>query len=135
VLPLICYEAIFPQDLRRTERPVAIVHLTNDAWFGAGAGPRQHLALARLRAAESGLPVLRAANTGISAAIDARGAVTAMLALGAEGHLDAPLPAALPATPYLATGDWPALLITLLGLFAVAARRRGKGLDATPPSP
>ncbi|WP_299654035.1 apolipoprotein N-acyltransferase [uncultured Jannaschia sp.] len=114
VLPLICYEAIFPQDIARVDRPRAILHLTNDAWFGRRFGPQQHLALTRLRAAESGLPVLRAANTGISAAIDARGTVLASLPLQVHGHLDAALPPALPPTPYLATGDWAALITLFL---------------------
>jgi apolipoprotein N-acyltransferase len=119
VLPMICYEAIFPQDVRRVDRPRAILHLTNDAWFGRRAGPQQHLALARLRAAETGLPVLRAANTGVSAAIDARGTVLAALPLGEAGHVDAPLPAALPPTVYARIGDglamWSiALIATLL---------------------
>ncbi|MGB3556121.1 MAG: apolipoprotein N-acyltransferase, partial [Jannaschia sp.] len=126
VLPMICYEAIFPQDIRAVPRPRAILHLTNDAWFGTFAGPRQHLALARLRAAESGLPLLRAANTGVSAAIDARGAVLAARALGETGHLDAALPPALPPTIYTRTGDW-AVLAMLLSLGApvvFSARRR-----------
>ena len=114
VLPLICYEAIFPQDIARVDRPRAILHLTNDAWFGRRFGPQQHLALTRLRAAESGLPVLRAANTGISAAIDARGTVLASLPLQVHGHLDAALPPALPPTPYLAIGDWAALITLFL---------------------
>ena len=93
VLPLICYESIFPQDLwGLPRRPRVILHLTNDAWFGEGAGPRQHLALARLRAAESGLPVLRSANTGISASIDARGGIREALPLNASGALDAEIP-------------------------------------------
>ena len=124
VLPMICYEAIFPQDIIATARPRAILHLTNDAWFGTRAGPQQHLGLARLRAAESGLPLLRAANTGVSAAIDARGRVLAALPLGEAGHLDAPLPPALPPTPYMATGDWtPLLLLLALALWLSAARR------------
>ena len=115
-LPLICYEAIFPQDLRRASpRADAVLHLTNDAWFGAGAGPRQHLALARLRAAESGLPVLRAANTGISASIDARGRVLASLELDTAGRLDVALPPAAGRTPYGAIGDLgPLAVLTLL---------------------
>ena len=128
VLPLICYEAIFPQDLVRLRpRPRVVLHLTNDAWFGAGAGPRQHLALTRLRAAESGLPVLRAANTGISAAIDARGRVLAALPLNEAGVLDAPAPPALPPTPYGRTGDWPAFgafLALALGLLAANRQTR-----------
>lgn len=125
VLPLICYEAIFPQDLRRVARPRAILHLTNDAWFGKRVGPQQHLALTRLRAAESGVPILRAANTGVSAAIDARGVVTAQLPLDVAGHLDVPLPAVLGATPYLATGDWaPLALLVALALTLLLRRRR-----------
>ncbi|MCK0169319.1 apolipoprotein N-acyltransferase [Jannaschia sp. S6380] len=125
VLPLICYEAIFPQDIRRVARPAAILHLTNDAWFGTRFGPQQHLALARLRAAESGLPVLRAANTGVSASIDARGRVLASLPLGVHGHLDVAVPAALSATPYVKLGDWVVgLLLVCLALALVILRRR-----------
>ena len=127
VMPLICYEAIFPQYLRGVERPRLLLHLTNDAWFGSGAGPRQHLALARLRAAESGLPLMRAANTGISAVIDARGRVTDALPLNEAGALDVAVPAALPPTPYARTGDLPWLGAYLLLLaLAVAARPRAR---------
>ena len=76
--PMICYEAIFARDLGRASRGDWIVQVTNDAWFGRFSGPYQHLALARLRAVEQRLPLLRAANTGVSAVIDARGRVTAM---------------------------------------------------------
>ncbi|PWJ10346.1 apolipoprotein N-acyltransferase [Jannaschia seohaensis] len=130
VLPLICYEAIFPQDIRAADRPRAILHLTNDAWFGQGAGPRQHLALARLRAAESGLPVLRAANTGISAVIDARGGLIATLGLNEVGHLDALLPPAAAPTPYVRIGDWPALALILTVLATLAIRKRARAVDA-----
>jgi apolipoprotein N-acyltransferase len=109
VLPLICYEAIFPGNLRTEERPDWIVHVTNDAWFGKIAGPYQHLAQARMRAVEQGLPVVRAANTGISAVIDPKGRIVSALPLGVEGHFDEAIPAALPATLYARTGDWPAL--------------------------
>ncbi|SDY57790.1 Apolipoprotein N-acyltransferase [Jannaschia faecimaris] len=124
VLPLICYEAIFPQDLRRLDRPRAILHLTNDAWFGTAAGPQQHLALAQLRAAESGLPLLRAANTGVSAVIDARGNVVASLGLGQAGHLDAPVPPALSAPLYIVTGDWAALAVLMVLITGFWAQRR-----------
>ena len=123
VLPLICYEAIFPQDMGRVARPRVLIHQTNDAWFGTRVGPRQHLALARLRAAEQGLPVLRAANTGISAAIDARGRVLDSLGMSEAGALDAPLPPALPPTFYARTGDAVAAL-ALLALIALAGALR-----------
>ena len=131
LMPMICYEAIFAQDLRRVARPRAILHLTNDAWFGTRVGPFQHLALARLRAAEQGLPLLRAANTGVSAVIDARGRVLDALPLGEAGALDARLPPALPPTPHARLGDLPvALLLLLLALLhllvrPVDAARRG----------
>jgi apolipoprotein N-acyltransferase len=84
--PMICYEAIFPGYIRRLDtRPDWMVHVTNDAWFGTFSGPWQHLALARLRAAEQGLPVLRAANTGVSAVIDGRGRVLDALPWGRRG--------------------------------------------------
>lgn len=100
-LPVICYEAIFPQGMRAPgERPEWIVQITNDAWFGETSGPYQHLAQARIRAIEQGLPLARAANTGISAMIDPHGRIIASLGLGLAGHVDAPLPAALPPTFY-----------------------------------
>lgn len=122
--PMICYEAIFPGYIRQVPRPDWMVHLTNDAWFGAFSGPYQHLAIARLRAAEQGLPVLRAANTGVSAVIDARGHVRASLPLNEAGFLDAALPAALPPTIYARTGDLPVLVLVLLatGAAVLAAR-------------
>ena len=104
---MICYEAIFPQHIRQIERPDWQLHITNDAWFGDFAGPYQHLALARLRAAEAGLPVLRAANTGISAVIDARGNVLDSLPLNTAGRLEVSLPPPLPLTLYTRIGDWP----------------------------
>ena len=124
VFIMICYEAIFPGYIRAVERPRLMVHMTNDAWFGDFAGPRQHLALTRLRAAEQGVPVVRAANTGISAVIDARGRVTDTLPLNTAGFLDAALPAALPPTVYAHTGDGPAWAVALMGLAAFYGRRR-----------
>ncbi|MCB1404495.1 MAG: apolipoprotein N-acyltransferase, partial [Rhodobacteraceae bacterium] len=118
-LPLICYEAIFPQGLRAPEgRADWLVQVTNDAWFGEVSGPYQHLAQARVRAIEQGLPLARSANTGISAMIDPKGRVTERLGLGVIGHFDAPLPPALPPTAYSRLGDFPVLaaLILICGL-------------------
>jgi apolipoprotein N-acyltransferase len=116
ILPLICYEMIFPQDLRAAPvRADWILQITNDAWFGKLAGPQQHLAQARMRAIEQGLPVLRSANTGVSAIIDAKGRVKGALALNTRGALDGAVPRALEPTVYVATGDAPAGLIILCG--------------------
>jgi apolipoprotein N-acyltransferase len=124
VLPLICYEAIFPGNVAaRDDRPGWIVNLTNDGWFGISTGPYQHLQQARLRAIEEGLPVVRAANTGISAVIDPSGRIVARLGLGIEGVLDASLPAALPPTIYARIGDIPAATILLATLLLVIRRR------------
>ncbi len=139
-LPLICYEAVFPRNLRSTERPDWILQATNDAWFGTRLGPYQHFAQARLRAIETGLPLVRAANTGISAVIDARGRIEAALPLGQMGALDAELPGALPPTAYAATGDAPwhgGLFVALLGLLAAPLRRKkptDKAIDGPVPS-
>lgn len=125
VLPLICYEAVFPQDLRAApERADWVLQITNDGWFGKIAGPYQHLAQARLRAVEQGLPVLRAANTGVTAVIDAKGRVLQSLALGAQGWFDTEVPAALPPTLYARTGDLPATIAMVAALLALVARRR-----------
>lgn len=125
VLPLICYEAIFPQNLRAApERPDWILQVTNDAWFGQISGPYQHLAQARLRAVEQGLPLVRVANTGVSAVIDARGNVLQSLPLGEAGWLDAALPPPLPPTLYARTGDAPVALLLVLAIALGAIRRR-----------
>jgi len=125
-LPLICYEAVFPQDLNAVPgRADWILQATNDAWFGALSGPYQHLAQARLRAIEQGLPLVRVANTGVSAVIDAKGRVLASVPLNSDGFLDAPLPAAYPPTIYARSGDGPMLvLLALLLLGLVTTRRR-----------
>ena len=126
-LPLICYEAIFPGNVAaRDDRPGWIVNLTNDGWFGISTGPHQHLQQARLRAVEEGLPVVRAANTGISAVIDPSGRIVAQLGLGLEGVLDASLPAALPPTVYARIGDIPAAIIVAAALLLVIRRRVAK---------
>jgi apolipoprotein N-acyltransferase len=123
-LPLICYEAIFPGNVAaRDDRPGWIVNLTNDGWFGISTGPYQHLQQARLRAIEEGLPVVRAANTGISAVIDPEGRIVARLGLGIEGVLDASLPTAIPPTVYARFGDLPAATIVFAAFLLVIRRR------------
>lgn len=110
----ICYEIIFPGDVvDRLFRPDWIFNATNDAWFGTSIGPEQHLASARLRAVEEALPVIRAANTGISAVIDAKGEIVSRLDIGVTGIIDAPLPGSGERTPYARFGDW--MLLALVG--------------------
>jgi apolipoprotein N-acyltransferase len=147
-LPLVCYEIIFPGDaVPRSERagwlydhlgryvdwpfvagsgerPGWLLNLTNDGWFGASAGPYQHFQQARVRAIEEGLPLVRAANTGISAVVDPLGRVIALLPLGTEGVLDAPLPQAIPPTTYARAGDGPLAVLAGLGLVVIMRARR-----------
>ncbi|WP_232622761.1 apolipoprotein N-acyltransferase [Pseudorhodobacter sp. MZDSW-24AT] len=125
VLPLICYEAVFPQIPRGApERPDWMLQITNDAWFGTLTGPFQHFEQARMRAVEQGLPLIRVANTGVTAVIDARGRVLDALPFGEAGALDvAQIPGALAITPYARWGEGPAVLAVLL-LFAAACWRR-----------
>lgn len=123
VLPLICYEAVFPADIRAAAgRADWMLQITNDAWFGVWTGPFQHFALARLRAVEQGLPLVRVANTGVTAVIDARGRVVAELPMGVADSLDAGLPGALPATPYARWGEIP-VLVLLAGLLLMGVWR------------
>lgn len=131
----ICYEMIFADEvIGDGPRPEWILHVTNDAWFGSFAGPQQHLAQARIRAIEQGLPVVRAAQTGISGIIDAYGRLGPRIPLGTHGHLDAALPAALPPTIYARTGDWPALLLLLAGWIGLGlAARMRQARRTTPP--
>jgi apolipoprotein N-acyltransferase len=127
VSPLICYEVIFPGAVARDDdRPGWLLNLTNDAWFGATSGPYQHFAAARLRAVEEGLPLVRAANTGISAIVDPYGRLVARIGLLREGVIDGPLPAALSRpTPYARLGNAIVLaLIAATAAPALARRRR-----------
>jgi apolipoprotein N-acyltransferase len=124
LLPLVCYEIGFPgQAVPRGDRPGWMLNLTNDGWFGQSSGPHQHLQQARVRAIEEGLPVVRAANTGISAVIDPVGRVIQSLPLGTEGILDAALPRALSPTAYARWGDGPTGLLLVVGL-VLALRQR-----------
>ncbi|MGI3170333.1 apolipoprotein N-acyltransferase [Pseudooceanicola sp. C21-150M6] len=123
-LPLICYEGVFPRDIRAApERPDVLLLITNDAWFGTISGPYQHLAQARLRAVEFGLPMIRVANTGISAMIDPAGRVSGRMALGTAGISDQPLPEARPETLYARLGDLPLIALLIIGLAAIALPR------------
>jgi apolipoprotein N-acyltransferase len=127
VVPLICYEAIFPAAVvQRPEQggesgperrwPTLIVNLTNDGWFGNTTGPRQHLHQARVRAVEEGLPLIRAANNGVSAAFDAYGRPLGQLDLNVRGVIDVPLTVALPPPPYARLGDTLFLAAWLSGI-------------------
>jgi apolipoprotein N-acyltransferase len=122
--PIICYEAIFPAAVTGPEmRPQWMLNVTNDAWFGLTSGPYQHLVSARLRAVEEGLPMIRAANTGVSAVIDAYGRILAALDMQLEGIIDHRLPAARKPTPYSRWGDWMLLvLVVILGLPLLTTR-------------
>jgi apolipoprotein N-acyltransferase len=124
-IPLVCYEVVFPGEaVPRGERPGWMLNLTNDGWFGRSPGPYQHLQQARLRAIEEGLPLVRTANTGISAVIDPVGRVVNSLPLGTEGVLDSRLPKALRPTPYSRWGDAPAGLIVAAALILIVRLRR-----------
>ncbi len=123
--PLICYEDIFSGSVVKPgTRPHWLLVVTNDAWFGNSSGPRQHLQAARIRAVEEGLPLARAANTGITAMFDARGHETGRLGLDTEGVLVRPLPGALPPTLFARLGLWiPGALAALVLATAIAAAR------------
>ncbi|HYC17867.1 MAG TPA: apolipoprotein N-acyltransferase [Pseudolabrys sp.] len=124
VLPLICYEAIFPgAAVPRGERPGWLVNVTNDGWFGMSSGPYQHFQQARMLAIAEGLPLVRAANTGISAVIDPVGRIINKLPLGVEGVLDAQLPAAIEPTIYSRYGNYFLIFVLAAGL-AIVMRRR-----------
>jgi apolipoprotein N-acyltransferase len=127
--PLICYEAIFPGAVAAPDaRPGWLVNVTNDAWYGRTLGPYQHFAAARMRAVEEGLPLVRAANNGISAVVDGYGRVLAALGLDETGVVDAALPRKVTGTTlYGRFGDtmFGLLALGLLVGAALSERRRG----------
>ena len=125
---MICYEIIFPGAVvDRANRPAWIVNVSNDAWYGP-TGPPQHLAQARLRAIEEGLPIARATPTGISAMIDGHGNVVAALPLGVRDVASVALPPALAPTLFARVGHWATLGfgVVLLGVAGVVGRKRRK---------
>lgn len=118
--PLICYEVIFPGAVALDgKRPAFLLNITNDAWYGDTAGPHQHLAITRMRAIEEGLPMLRVANTGISAAFDGHGEELGRIPLNETGALDVVLPRPLPPTRYAEYGD--SFFWGLIALFLAVA--------------
>ena len=121
----ICYEVTFPGAIvDEQERPDWILNLTNDAWYGRSSGPFQHLASARTRTVEEGLPMVRVANNGVSAVIDATGRVRARINLDTIGYADVALPAPGKPTLYSRAGDWPLVALLLLGALPVVLRLR-----------
>lgn len=119
--PLICYEIVFPGAVvSPTKRPEWILNITNDAWFGMTEGPYQHLGQARMRAIEEGLPLVRAASTGVSAVIDPYGRTVQSLGLGKQGLVESPLPQAIEAAPL--TSQMRGMLTALLCAFILFAR-------------
>jgi apolipoprotein N-acyltransferase len=125
MLPFICYEIIFPGEAMPSEeaRPGWIVNLTNDGWFGISTGPYQHLQQARVRAIELGLPLVRAANTGISAVIDPAGRIVKSLPLGTEGVMDVSLPRRTGVPLYSRTGDAAVTFLLMIAIISVLRRR------------
>lgn len=123
---LICYEIIFPGAVTDPVlRPGWLLNLTDDSWFGTGTGPHQHFETARVRAIEEGLPVVRAANKGISAVIDSVGRIVALSSPASVGIIDSGLPTAMPPTLYARWGDWPvAALVLLASILGVTAARK-----------
>ena len=134
VAPLICYEAIFGTEVQSLKpRPGWMLNVTNDAWFGLSAGPYQHLASVRFRAIEMGMPLIRVANTGISAVIDPYGRIIERLGLGVSGVIDTPLPAKIKQKPLYARAGGLIIffLFIFVGIIAVFLRKNNEEKNGT----
>ncbi len=129
--PLICYEVIFPGAVvDPNDRPALLVNVTNDGWFGTSTGPSQHFATARFRSVEEGIPMLRAANTGISGVIDAYGRVETRSNLVVEAVIDAIVPPALSSpTPFARFGLFTVLPLIVLALIPILFRVRKSSIS------
>ncbi len=128
--PLICYEVIFPGAVTDpADRPALIVNVTNDGWFGTSTGPSQHFATARFRSVEEGIPMLRAANTGISGVVDAYGRVETRSNLVVEAVIDAAVPPPLPPTPFARFGLLAVLPLIVLALVPILFRVRKSSIS------
>lgn len=125
VMPLICYEGIFPGFVRAgSPRPAWLFNLSNDAWFGDTSGPRQHVNQARYRSIETGLPMIRSASRGVSGVIDALGRMSVAIQPGAEGAYDVDLPRPIAAPLYAFWGDWPFWIISMFVIAGIILQRR-----------
>ncbi|MDA1323236.1 MAG: apolipoprotein N-acyltransferase [Proteobacteria bacterium] len=123
--PLICYEVVFPDRITESNSSARwLLNVTNDAWFGASSGPYQHFAMARLRSVEQGLPLVRAANTGISGTTDAYGRIIGRIGLNEQGVVDTGLPLGLVGpTLFSRFGSWPIFLFAALSFLLIIRRR------------
>ena len=127
--PLICYEAIFFQEIHHKNRPEFIVNITNDAWVGDWAGPSQHLQQVKMRAIEQGLPIVRSANTGISAIINPYGEIVTSIGLGSRGYRDVPLPLRINKTLYSLTGESINFFFIFIWFFLIIYKKKELRID------
>ncbi|MBX9683478.1 MAG: apolipoprotein N-acyltransferase, partial [Hyphomicrobium sp.] len=134
VVALICYEVLFPGAIvQGGQRPGVIVNVTNDGWFGNSSGPRQHFHQSRVRAVEEGVPLIRAANNGISAVVDRYGRVLHQLGMDERGVIDSPLPGGAAPTMYARYGElFFALILAAYSLLAARLKTREQSLPNFP---
>jgi len=135
VIPAICYEITYPKIVQnlvrladeRSEKPKLIVTISNDAWFGSSFGPDQHLQMARMRALELGLPLVRATNDGITAVVDAKGVQLQRLPKNQQATLEYSLALDYYQTPYRRYGLWGIASILLASLVFLLTHRLALG--------